>query len=98
LELQPFKTRVIGVSRYFLFHSDIVYGILFSIVLLNTDLNTVNIGSNKSKKMSQKDFIKNTWDFIVDMVEKEDLLVNQEYLKKNYKKFELILKVKHFLS
>jgi hypothetical protein len=66
---------------------DVVYGILFSIVLLNTDLNTVNIGARTKQKMPQKIFIKNTMSFILSMNEKSandstSLLSNSEYLKK----------------
>ncbi|KAH6565213.1 hypothetical protein BASA84_001159 [Batrachochytrium salamandrivorans] len=47
---------------------DIVYGILFSIVLLNTDVHIVNVGSNQSKRMSRRTFIKNTMELVDSMV------------------------------
>jgi Sec7 domain/Pleckstrin homology domain len=53
---------------------DIVYGILFSIVLLNTDLNTVNIGPKTSKKMQVKVFIKNTLSLLEGLIEKDPVL------------------------
>jgi Sec7-like guanine-nucleotide exchange factor len=75
---------------------DIVYGILFSTVLLNTDLNTVNIGAKANKKMPLKTFVKNTWDLALTMAEKEDSKINLEEFKKHQKKFESFLKVIYF--
>lgn len=71
---------------------DIVYGILFSTVLLNTDLNTVNIGAKSNKKMPLKTFLRNTWDLALNMAEK-DSKINLEEFKKHQKKFESFLKV-----
>lgn len=50
---------------------DIVYGTLFSIVLLNTDLHTANVGARHSKKMSLRMFIKNTMSLFDDMIAKD---------------------------
>ncbi|KAJ3144490.1 hypothetical protein HK101_002680, partial [Irineochytrium annulatum] len=46
---------------------DIVYGILFSLVLLNTDLHIANVGSS-NKKMPRKTFVKNTTELIDKMI------------------------------
>jgi Sec7-like guanine-nucleotide exchange factor len=73
---------------------DVVYGILFSIVLLNTDLNTVNIGARQHKKMSQKVFVKNTMDLIQVMMESQNENMEHINLMKHWKKeIEQILKV-----
>jgi hypothetical protein len=77
---------------------DIVYGILFSIVLLNTDLNTVNIGARTKQKMSQKVFIKNTMSFVFGMVEKANMdqhsvLTDQEWSRKWKKDLEEELRI-----
>ncbi|KAJ3203689.1 hypothetical protein HDU67_010009, partial [Dinochytrium kinnereticum] len=47
---------------------DIVYGILFSLVLLNTDLHIANVGSSNMKKMQRKTFVKNTSELIDKMI------------------------------
>jgi hypothetical protein len=54
---------------------------------LNTDLNTVNVGARAKQKMSQKVFIRNTMNFIMDMVEKANgtknsLHPDQEWVRK----------------
>ena len=51
---------------------DIVYGILFSLVLLNTDLHIVNVGPNGHKRMPLKQFLKNTMDLVDDMMTKDE--------------------------
>ncbi|KAI9334658.1 hypothetical protein DFJ73DRAFT_35938 [Zopfochytrium polystomum] len=51
--------------------AEVVYGILFSIVLLNTDLHVVNVGANKAKRMEKKDFIKNTFVYIDQEIEQD---------------------------
>ncbi|KAJ3034494.1 hypothetical protein HDV00_004995 [Rhizophlyctis rosea] len=42
---------------------DVVYGILFSLVLLNTDLHIANV-STPSRKMKKATFVANTWGYI----------------------------------
>ncbi|KAJ3108592.1 hypothetical protein HDU96_007481 [Phlyctochytrium bullatum] len=49
---------------------DIVYGILFSLVLLNTDLHIANAGT--ARKMQRKTFVKNTSDLIDKMITDDD--------------------------
>ncbi|KAI8912460.1 hypothetical protein EDD86DRAFT_201420 [Gorgonomyces haynaldii] len=73
--LYQFSRRYWECNRQFdsLYRSvDIVYGILFSLVLLNTDLHIVNIGPNQSKKMPLKTFIKNTMELVDTMIEKDE--------------------------
>jgi Sec7-like guanine-nucleotide exchange factor len=77
---------------------DIVYGILFSIVLLNTDLHNVNFGANSIKKMSLKIFQMNTMSLVDNMLEKEPALnikpdKHKEDIKKWKKELESLLKV-----
>jgi Sec7-like guanine-nucleotide exchange factor len=77
---------------------DIVYGILFSLVLLNTDLHNVNFGANAIKKMSLKVFQTNTMNLVDNMLEKEPALtVKPETYKEDIRKWkrelELLLKV-----
>ncbi|KAJ3323687.1 hypothetical protein HDV06_001417 [Boothiomyces sp. JEL0866] len=57
---------------------DIVYGTLFSVVLLNTDLNTVSVSSKNHKKMNSKTFLKNTSDLILNMIEKDEVIKNED--------------------
>ncbi|KAJ3123718.1 hypothetical protein HK098_001696 [Nowakowskiella sp. JEL0407] len=45
---------------------DVVYAVLFSLVLLNTDLHIANMGS--TKKMTKRVFVKNTMDAVDNMV------------------------------
>nr|KAJ3421425.1 hypothetical protein HK105_003571 [Polyrhizophydium stewartii] len=76
---------------------DIVYGILFSIVLLNTDLHIVNFGQNQSKRMTRKTFLKNTMELVDTMIEKdekikEEVALNSESIKKWKRELETILK------
>lgn len=49
-----------------------MYGVLFSVVLLNTDLNIVNIGIKSGKKMTLKIFVKNTFDLVESLVPKSN--------------------------
>ncbi|KAJ1541528.1 hypothetical protein HK405_010579, partial [Cladochytrium tenue] len=51
---------------------DILHGIYFSVFLLNTDLHVVNVGQNASKRMTKKEFVKNTIEGINDIVAKDD--------------------------
>ncbi|KAJ3274240.1 hypothetical protein HDV01_003313 [Terramyces sp. JEL0728] len=79
------------------YRTDIVYGTLFSAVLLNTDLNTVNVSSKNHKKMTSKTFLKNTSDLILDMIEKDEEIksevsFNPESFKKWKKELENLLK------
>eukprot|EP00842_Homolaphlyctis_polyrhiza_P001476 jgi/Hompol1/2329/HPOL_002964-RA len=76
---------------------DIVYGILFSIVLLNTDLHIVNVGANYSKRMPRKTFLKNTMELIDTMIEKdekikEEVALNADSVKKWKKEMDTILR------
>ncbi len=70
---------------------DVVYGTIFSVVLLNTDLNTVNIGPRASKKMSLKVFLKNTLALADNMTGKPT--ASYESLREGSKEMESILKV-----
>ncbi|KAI8898071.1 hypothetical protein BC833DRAFT_591154 [Globomyces pollinis-pini] len=87
-----------NIDAHHLYRSiDIVYGTLFSIVLLNTDLNTVNVGSKSHKKMSQKVFIKNTLDLMINMIEKDetiqkDVALHPDQFRKWKKELEQLLK------
>ncbi|KAJ3333422.1 hypothetical protein HDU76_008233 [Blyttiomyces sp. JEL0837] len=56
---------------------EIVYGILFSLVLLNTDLHIANIGANSSRKMQRKTFVKNTTEMIDTMIAGDQSLANE---------------------
>ncbi|KAJ3106759.1 hypothetical protein HDU97_005685 [Phlyctochytrium planicorne] len=51
---------------------DIVYGILFSLVLLNTDLHIANVGPHNGRKMQRKTFVKNTSDLIDKMISDDE--------------------------
>ncbi|KAJ3373744.1 hypothetical protein HDU91_004280 [Kappamyces sp. JEL0680] len=78
-------------------HADVVYGTLFSIVLLNTDLNTVNIGTKSNKKMPLKVFLKNTMSLMDNMIGKDASLqqevTNNPDALKNWKRdYENLLK------
>ena len=50
-----------------------IYGIMFSIVLLNTDLHVANVGSNQGKKMTRRAYVKNTLDNVEIMVSADPL-------------------------
>jgi Sec7-like guanine-nucleotide exchange factor len=72
------------------------YGILFSLVLLNTDLNIANIGAKQSRKMTKKDFLKNTMDLAWSMIENNPDLKDwsKSDKKKEWKKdLQSLLKV-----
>ncbi|KAL5037171.1 hypothetical protein BDV3_006704 [Batrachochytrium dendrobatidis] len=76
---------------------DIVYGILFSLVLLNTDLHIVNVGPNSSKRIARRTFLKNTMELVDTMIENDDKLKEQavmdiEAARKWKKGLELILR------
>lgn len=53
-------------ARKIFIKPDVIYGILFSLVLLNTDLHIANIAS--SKRMNRRAFVKNTMELIEKMV------------------------------
>lgn len=53
-------------------YKDILYAIVFSIVLLNTDHHIVNVAMNYKRKMPRKAFLKNTLDLIEDMISKDE--------------------------
>lgn len=71
---------------------DIVYGILFSIVLLNTDLNTVNIGIKSHKKMTLKNFMTNTLCLLEGLLKKEKQPLEIEQIMDWRHDMEIILK------
>jgi hypothetical protein len=75
---------------------DITYGILFSLVLLNTDLNIANTGDKASRQMTKKDFLKNTMDLVWSMIESNQELkdCSKSDKKKEWKKnLQSLLKV-----
>ncbi|KAI9357691.1 hypothetical protein DFJ73DRAFT_820821 [Zopfochytrium polystomum] len=57
--------------------ADVVHGILFSVILLNTDLHLANTGSNVGKRMQKRTFVKNTLD-LVDKMIADDPEVSQD--------------------
>lgn len=76
--------------------ADIAYGILFSLVLLNTDLHIANTGDNKSRQMSKKEFLKNTTDLVDSMTKKDEGLKQSlkmgDSKKKWRKELDVLLK------
>ena len=77
---------------------DITYALLFSLVLLNTDLHIANVGSKDGNKMNMKEFLKNTLELIEIMASNDpfiqkDWKENQDRKRKWRKSMETLLKV-----
>ncbi|KAJ1544127.1 hypothetical protein HK405_008879, partial [Cladochytrium tenue] len=67
--------------------SDVVHGIMFSVVLLNTDLHVANVGQNVSRRMTKRAFVRNTFELIEQMVAQDDAVSRQlSSIQKEYQK------------